>query len=306
MQIFFRLVLWVLVLAALPAQAEVGRAPFLELAKKGWVYELRTARWARDADAPPARINGRDLAGSALCLVGESPHPQTLLVLDSFRALMHEVFGKPLPMRVAGDDLSACGTGRTVYLRLYSGDRPQRAFDDDLRIMDRAFGLGLGGHWPQIVSPGQAQTFFGTRGQPTHLLVKQPGRPSPSQLERRFFASILIEELYQSFTFGMDVPHFDRRVAFVSKLEEYPVNLRHLQWDSAAFMTGLLRSNPGRLCRFDVFMLHALARAPVEQTNSSEFLHFIDARYDDLMRRTEKTVSRAAYSPILNTTCDTD
>ena len=102
-------------------------------------------------------------------------------------------------------------------------------------------------------------------------------------LEQRFFASILIEELYQSFTFGMDILHFNRHQAFTSKLEEFPVDLRHLPWDSPMFMEGLLRSNPAGLCRFDVFMMHALARAPVERTNTDAFLRFIEAQFDDLL-----------------------
>lgn len=289
---------------ALSTQASNDRSLFLELARKGWVYELRSAMWRPDPKRPPITINGKDMAGAALCVVGERPHPQTRAVLDAFRGLVLHVFGKPMQMRFAGTDLSTCGTGRLMYLRLYSGLIPHRAFNDDLRWMDKAFDIGLPRNRDQfILSPAQAQTFFGRNGRATHLLVKQPVRPALTSLEQQFFASILIEELYQSFTYGMDILHLDRQAAFASKLEEFPVNLRHLPWDSPMFMEGLLRSNPAGLCRFDVFMMHAVAQAPVKRTNSDAFLRFIEAQFDDLLGRADHTLAEPAYAPILDQLC---
>ncbi len=280
------------------------RDAFMALAKKGWVYELRTAMWKHDPLIPPIVINGRDLSGAALCVVGEPPHPRTRAVLDTFRALMADVFGKPLPLRYAGEGLDSCGTGRSVYIRLYSDRPPHVAFNADLRRMDEVFEFGLpGGREQFVMSPAQAQTFFGRRGRATHVLVKQPATGAPTELESAFYASILIEELYQTFTFGMDILHFDRDAAFVSKLEEFPVNLRHLPWGSDQYMEGLLRSNPSGLCRFDVFMLHALAEAPVERTNSDAFLTYIDADFDRLETETDVTLSNPDYATILDADC---
>ncbi|MDU9005771.1 hypothetical protein [Sedimentitalea todarodis] len=299
-----RFVLIVFLIVALPAQAGTDRGPFLDMARKGWVYELRSAMWPRAADMPPIRINGRDMAGSVLCLIGEPPHPQTLQVLQGFAALMHEVFGKPLPLRFADTGLAACGTGRIVFLRLYSGATPHGALNDDLRRMDLSYGIGFPkGRNQWVLSPAQAQTFFGRNGMATHMLVKQSRQAVPTALEQKFFASILIEELYQSFTFGMDILHFDLQARFLSKLEEAPINLRNLAWDSPRFMQGLLRSNPARLCPFDVFMLHALARSPVEQTNSPEFLSFIETRFDDLEQLAGATVARAEHALIVDSAC---
>lgn len=281
------------------------RAAFLALAKKGWVYELRTAMWKRDPLIPPIVINGRDLAGAALCVVGEAPHPRTRAVLDTFRALMADIFGKPLPLRYAGAGLEFCGTGRTVYIRLYSDRPPHVAFNADLRRMDEVFEFGLPRGREQVVmSPAQAQTFFGRRGRATHVMVKQPAPGDTTDLEAAFYASIMIEELYQTFTFGMDILHFDPTAAFVSKLEEFPINLRHLPWGSARYMQALLTSNPTGLCRFDVFMLHALAEAPVERTNSDAFLDYIGGDFERLESETNVTLANPDYAPILDLACN--
>lgn len=291
--------------AAGAAGAAPDRATFLDLARKGWVYELRSAIWGRNPETLTMRINGHVLSGAALCVVGEPPHPQTAAVLTAFTDLMAEVFGKPLPTRYAGTDLSACGTGRTVYLRLYSGPVPLADFNRDMRRLDRVYGLGMPRDRMQyVLSPAQAATFFGRRGQTTHLIVKQPEPGvAPTPLASRFYSSILVEELYQAFSFGMDILHFDRRHAFASKLQEFPVDLRHVPWNSPAFMEGLLRSNPSGLCRFDLFMLHALAEAPMENTNTPELLEFIDSRFDDLVARADRTAARAAFAPILDAGC---
>lgn len=285
-------------------QASQDRTLFLDLARKGWVYQLRSAMLRPDPDRPPVLINGKTMAGSALCIVGEIPHPQTKVVIDAFRELVAEIYEKPMPVRFAGKDLVQCGTGRLIFLRLYSGLIPHKAFNDDLRRMDSVYGIGLPKDRDQfILSPAQAQTFFGRNGRATHLLVRQPVQSIPTPLETQFFTSILIEELYQSFTFGMDILQFNRHEVFASKLEEFPVNLRHLPWDSPMFMEGLLKSNPAGLCRFDVFMMHAVARAPVEQTNSDAFLDFIDTEFDDLLARAEHTLAMPAFAPLLDRVC---
>ncbi|SNR67044.1 hypothetical protein [Puniceibacterium sediminis] len=280
------------------------RDAFMALAKKGWVYELRTAMWKHDPLTPPIVINGRDLAGAAICVVGETPHPQSRAVIDTFRALMADVFGKPLPLRYAGGGLEFCGTGRVVYIRLYSDRPPHVALNADLRRMDEVFEFGLPrGREQSVISPAQAQTFFGRKGRATHVLVKQPAPGDTTDLEAAFYASIMIEELYQTFTYGMDILHFDPKANFVSKLEEFPVYLRNFPWDSKRYMQGLLSSNPSGLCRFDVFMLHALAEAPVENTNSDAFLEYIGGAFERLESETDVTVANPDYAPILDVAC---
>lgn len=283
--------------------ATPDRAAFLDIARKGWIYQLRTTMIGRDMSIP-VRINGQTLLGASICLVGERPHLETRTSLNAFRTLMAEVTGKPLPMRYAGVSARQCGAGRTVVIRLYSGRPPGSALTDDLMWMNDIHDFGLPqGRQYSAGSPAMAQTFFGRKGQGTHVMVKQPRRAELSEMERDFYRSILIEELFQSFTFGMDILHFDREAAFVSKLEEYPVDLRYLPWDSEPFMEALVRSNPRGLCPFDVFMLHAVADAPVQQTNEDAFLDFIDARYDDLWQRAERVVADGRFQAILDPEC---
>lgn len=289
--------------AAGPIRAEPDRDSFLDLARKGWGYELRTTMLGRDMSIP-VRINGQDLAGAAICIVGEEPRPQTLEVLNEFRALLTEVYDKPLPMRFAGPTARLCGTGRTVILRLYSHRPPNEALTDDLLWMNETLQLGLPRNRVYMAtSPAMAQTFFGRRGQGTHVMVKQPPHDKATPLETAFYRSILIEELFQSFTFGMDILHLDRDAAFRSKLEEFPVNLMNLPWDSRQFMQGLLESNPSGLCQFDVFMLLAVARAPVEQTTDPVFMDYIDEHYDALLSETRGILADGRFAEIRDTDC---
>lgn len=298
------LALFVLLFASLglPGRADV-RTDALALARIGWGYQLRSAMFRRDATIP-VHINGRDLSGAALCIIGDPPDPQTQEALTAFGTLLQRAYGKPLPMRYAGPEARACGFGRTVVLRLYSGTPPHDALTRDLGWLDRVYGLGLpDGRRYMATTPGMAQTFFGRRGAATHLLVQQAGEAPSGPLQRAFYRSILVEELFQSFTFGMDILKLDRQSAFTSKLEEIPLDLRRLPWGSEAFMAALLRTNPARLCPFDVFMLHAVAASPVDQTTDPAFLEWIDATFDPLSDRARATVSDARLAPILDPAC---
>ncbi|MEL6523534.1 MAG: hypothetical protein AAFQ66_21345, partial [Pseudomonadota bacterium] len=216
-------------LLAIPAMA--GKDEFVDLADRGWNYQLRTTMLGRDLSIP-VRISGQTLAGAALCIVGDPPAPSTRAVLNTFRDLAAHIFGKQIPMRYAGPTSDLCGAGRTVVLRLYSGLPPNKALSDDLNRMSETYGLGLPpGRFYVANSPAMAQTFFGRHGQPTHIMVAQPRGPT-TILEALFYKSILIEELYQSFTFGMDVLVFERDAAFLSKLQEFPVNPQRMAWTS--------------------------------------------------------------------------
>jgi hypothetical protein len=297
----FSLCLLIVTFAASPVLSD--RAGYMDLARRGWNYELRSTMVGRDMNIP-VHINGRDLAGASLCLVGERPHPASLEIIDTFRALAAHVFGKPVTMRYAGPSASGCGSGRTVILRLYSGFPPNRDLSADLQWMNGVYDLGLrAGSDFAATSPAMAQTFFGKRGQGTHIMVKQPRMTELGPLEAIFYKSILIEELFQSFSFGMDILLFDRAATFRSKLQETPVNLFHLSWESHAFMRSLVTSNPSGLCPFDVFMLHAVAEAPVEQTVDPAFIQYIDDHYDDLLAQADATLADDRFASIVDLDC---
>lgn len=284
-----------------PALAD--RGAYIALARKGWLYELRTTMLGRDLSIP-VHINGRDLSGASLCLVGDEPTPETLEVIDSFRGLARHVFGKPIPMRYAGPSARNCGSGRMVVLRLYSGAPPNRALSDDIDRMNEVYDFGLpAGRFYAATSPAMAQTFFGRRGKGTHIMVKQRGNRPPGDMERTFYSSILVEELFQAFTFGMDIIQFDRAAPFTSKLQEIPMDLRHFAWDSEPFMKFMLRTNPPGLCEFDIFMMHAVASAPVDQTNTEAFIAYIDGQFDALLTAARDTMADPAYRPILAQEC---
>lgn len=296
-------IITILITLAASVAALADRASFLELARQGWNYELRTNSPGRD-NSIPVHINGRDMAGVSLCLVGDRPHDASLRVLNAFRALIRHTYETPVTMRYAGQTADQCGSGRTVILRLYSGFPPNQALSDDLEWLNRVHLLGLPlGRFHAATSPAMAQTFFGHRGQGTHIMVKQSALPHLGPLERAFYRSILIEELFQSFTFGMDVMLFDRSSGFESKLQETPFNLHRLSWESRDFMRGLLRSNPGALCVFDIFMLHAIADAPVDQTLEPAFLTYIDREYDHLLARANATVADPRFAGIVSPDC---
>ena len=294
-----------LALMILPTFGLAGRAEVMALAKKGWVYELRTTMIGRDMSIP-VQINGRSLAGASICLVGEAPRQSTQEVLGAFRALLAKVHGKPVPIRYAGPTARLCGSGRTVVIRLFSGRPPNSALTDDLFWMNEAYELGLPVNRVYAAgSPAMGQTFFGRLGAGTHVMVKQPASDDISPLEAAFYRSILIEELFQTFTFGMDILHFASYGAFQSKLQELPFDLRRLPWDSDRFMELLLSSNPSGLCQFDLFMLHAVALAPVEQTNSDAFLAYIDAHYDELAGLMQESLADRRIAGLMDGTCRT-
>ncbi len=296
------LVLLVLVVTQPGSASASQKTDYLELAKKGWNYKLRVA--VRKDKSIPVHINGRDFAGATICLVGDAPHPNTKRVLDAFLDLLDYTFRKPIALRVAGQHAKECGLGRVIILRLYSGFPPNRAFSADLQWMNQVFDIGLpAGREYAVTSPAQAQTYFGRKGKGTHIMVKQPALTQLGPLERAFYTSILLEELYQSFTFGMDVLQFNPAAEFLSKLQETHLNLHRLSWDSRQFMRALVQSNPIRLCAFDVFMLHAVAQAPVDQTNEPAFLEFIDQQFETLRDQSVATLNNARFTEILDPDC---
>lgn len=296
------LVLCALVFANQGPATASEKARYLELAKKGWNYRLRVA--IRKDKSIPVHINGRDFAGATMCVVGDAPHPNTKAVLDAFLDLLDHSFNQSIDLRVGGQHAKGCGAGRVILLRLYSGYPPNRAFSADLQWINQIYDIGL----PKdrqyaVTSPAQAQTYFGRKGKGTHIMVKQPELTQLGPLEQAFYTSILLEELYQSFTFGMDVLQFNPAEDFLSKLQETHLNLQRLPWDSRQFMRALLGSNPMRLCAFDVFMLHAIAQAPVDQTNDPAFIDFIDQQFAALRRKAEATMNDVRFAGIVDPDC---
>lgn len=290
-----------LVLGHTVSAVALDRDTTLALARKGWTYDHPRFQIEH---SDRVRIDGRQMSGAALCLIGEQPHQLTEGVIDVFRTLMAEIFGKPLPMRFAGADASACGSGRVVILRLYSDAPPHDELTKDLRWLNATYGLGLrlrNGRFAP--SPAFAQTFFGTRGQGTHIMVMQPARPDVGPLEADFFSSLLVEELFHTFTFGQDIPIRRRGTDFSSKLQEFPVNVGRLPWTSRRFMRALLKSNPRRLCAFDVFMLHGIARAPGSETAGPDFLAFLDSQFDALSDLAGETMRDPRFGPVVDSSC---
>lgn len=279
------------------------RAAWLELARRGWGYELRKTMFRRDV-AVAVRIHGRDFAGAALCIVGERPHAHSAATIAAFAALLSRAYGKPLPTRYAGAEATGCGQGRIVMLRLYSGQPPNQAMSRDLDWMNEAYDLGLPrGRYYAAGSPALGQTFFGKRGRAAHIMVMQPVFARLDPVEAAYFKSILIEELFQSFTYGMDVLHFDRKEAFRSKLQEIPERRDRWSWSSRGFMASLLRSNPAALCPFDVFMMHAVGLAPTAETTDPAFIDFIETDYDRLAALTAATLADPAVATIVDPGC---
>lgn len=283
--------------------AATHKDSYLDIARQGWSYQLRTTMIGRDMSIP-VHINGRDLAGASICMVGERPNGQSLQVINAFRKLVAQVYGKPVPIRFAGPTARLCGEGRVVVLRLYSGAPPNRALSDDLDWMNQTYQFGLPkGRFYAASSPAMAQTFFGRRGQATHIMVQQTAIPGRDRMEDTFFRSILIEELFQSYTFGMDILQFNREDPFFSKLQEVPLNLHRLPWGSRAFKRALLGSNPPGLCEFDVMMMHAVAGSPADETTMPVFIDYIDQNFDQLVQASRATIEDQTYKLIIDRNC---
>ncbi|MDW4498650.1 hypothetical protein R5H30_11705 [Sulfitobacter sp. D35] len=280
------------------------RSDYLNLARSGWVFEFNTRRMRRPADLPPIRFDSAEVATGEICLFGDPPKALSRQIIHSFTELLREVYERRLAVTFAGREIENCPPHQRVYIRLYSGAPPYARLNADLRLLDREFDIRFPPNWNEPVrSPAQANGFFGRRGASAHLLISQPPTDEMSDLQRDYYTSILVEELFQVVSFGADILKADRESPFLSKLQEAPVNLRYVPWNSERYMTGLLRSNPKGLCGFDVFMLHALAAADLESANSAELLDFIETHFDDLRARTERTLRHAAYAPMIDSSC---
>lgn len=298
------------VLAALWPQATraaaelADKAAYLSLARQGWVFEMRSTLLRRDPALPSVRFDAKAAARGAICVYGAPPRPATRALLGAFDQLLRDLFDRTAPMTFAGAGIEDCPEKARIYLRLYRGDPLIGVFNDDLRRLDRIFGIGLpDDRLQQILSPAQASGFFGRGGDVAHILAPEGGPGPATELEAAFRRSTLLEELFQVVSFGVDIPVFDRDRVLISKLQEHPVYLKHLRWRSPAYMEGLLGSNPGALCAFDVFMLHALAASPFDSSNSEGFITFIDGAFDDLAARAAATMAAPRLAVLFDPAC---
>lgn len=280
------------------------RAAYLALAKRGWVYDLNNRRMRRDPSQPPIRFDSTAVARGPVCLFGDPPHPLSTAIVGAFDHLLHRVFGAAHDVATVPGPITGCPPRQRIYLRFYDGAAPAGPLNDDMRQLDEMFGIGFPTGWVEpIRGPGQTNGFFGSRGAAAHLLVAQPAPGRATPLEHEYFASILIEELFQAVTYGADILKFDRAAPFLSKLQEVPVNLRAFGWTSARYMEGIVASNPSGLCGFDVFMLHALAEAELADSNSADLLTSIDAGFDGLRAQTLATLADPQVAPLLDADC---
>lgn len=279
-------------------------ADLLTLVKRGWVYEIHTSRVRRPADLPEVEFNSPEVALGTVCVIGEAPHPQTRQTIELFNDLLRDVYGRDAPVTYAGGDITNCPPKQRTYIRLYSGYPPYGGFNADLRALDAAFDIRFPKNWQEpILSPAQTNGFFGRNGATAHLLITQPSVAQPNTLQAAFHSSILVEELFQAVTFGADILKFERDIPFYSKLQEFPTNLRYLSWRSDAFMTGILQSNPSRLCGFDVLMLHTLAGANLRNSNSPDLLVYFTENLDALMAKAYATMDDPRFATMLDNRC---
>lgn len=293
--------------APTPAGAGPTKPDYLTVARRGWVFAMRSSSGRRARDLPPIRFDGKATATGPICVFGAPPTAATTAVLTAFEALLAEVFGRRDPIVRPGDGatgIEECGDDGLIHLRLYAAHPPVADYNRDLRYLDEAFGIGLPRDVRRrVAAPAQAASFFARRGEVAHVLVRQARTDAQSPLEAAFHRSILIEELFQVISHGIDVMSFDRTAPLVSKLQERPVYLRRLSWRSEAYMRGLLDSNPAALCGFDVLMLHALARTRLTNSNSEAFLSFVEHRFDELAVRARRTMEDERFAILLDPAC---
>lgn len=280
------------------------RSQYLAVAKQGWVFDFRSSLMRRDADLPPVRFDGREPSLGPVCVFGDAAHPASRAVLVQFERLLQQAFARQAPISFVDGGIAECPPQQRVYLHLYDIQAGYGALDFDLRYLDRQFDFDLSKTRRETIrSPAQGLGFFGREGNVAHLMIRQSEHETPSALERDFYRSILVEELFQVFSFGVDILKFDRDTPFLSKLQEHPAHLMRRDWNSADYMRRLLDSNPRGLCAFDVFMLHAIAGMPVDSTNSQAFLAHLNAQFDILVDRTRATLADPELALLFDQTC---
>lgn len=283
------------------AQAEVTRADLIDLARAGWSYELRTTMRRPGSAGDLPELHARNMVGAQVCLLGEAPTPRTHATLIAFRTLLMRVFGTAPKLIRAGRAVDC--PAATIFLRLYSTRDPTAALNADITTLNTRFDIGLTRAVQMPTSPGQAQTFFGRRGMVTHVLVMQDGPAGAPQAHAGFYRSLLIEELFQSLTFGMDVLHLDRDKPLLSKLEEVPVRAAYLPWRSDAFVAEMARGGTRGLCGFDALMLVALAQSALPRSNGPEFIDETFAHFQNYRAQAADLVRASEFKLLFDPVC---
>jgi hypothetical protein len=298
-------------LAASLAPAALAHPPtrddYTSLVRLGWGYELRGSfRRRAAAGIGPVTEAARALSRSGLCVIGEQPHALAAATVESFAELLEIVFGPPEGAEAVtlAEGPDGCGAVRR-YLRLHSRPGAGDAMRRDLITLDAMHGLDLPRGWQaRLVSPGQAVTLFGPAGPVSHVLVRQPPPgAAASRTELALLRSILLEELFQSVSFGLDVPRFDPRVPALSKIEERPVRIGRRGWETPEVMAELLRATPRALCGFDVFILHALAEAGDGAQTPADLPSVVESRFDSLLAAAARTLALPAVAVLLDPAC---
>jgi len=287
---------------ALPSFA-VTKSEAILLAERGWKYQYRGTFRRHVPDLQASHLLAKTMPNRDICVVGDTPHPQTLQTLAAFRTLIGSVFGDLGGLDTAAVRVADCPTSASVFIRLYSRRLPDHAFNQDLQDLNVKFGIGMTDHPQSILSPAQAVTFFGKSGQVTHIAMLQPHRPKLAPWQEQFYRSILIEELFQTYSFGIDVFKAERGGPYASKLQESFTDLRRLRWTSRKYMEGLLASNPSGLCEFDAMMLHAVQAVPSSTDTSTGFIEFLADNFEQLITAARSTILSPDMEGLFDPAC---
>lgn len=292
-----------LLLWPLTAAAETpSREDILNLARAGWTYELRTTMRRPGSAALVRNLNARAMAGAEVCLLGEPANDRSLQTIAAFTHLWQIAFNTA-PRFIHAEKITDCTPSATVFLRLFSNSNPTAALNADLKALDQTFGLSLSQRPQFPSSPAQAQTFFGTEGMATHIMVTQAGPWALPDWHHSYYRSLLVEELFQSFTFGMDILHLNSEQPFFSKLQEAPLYTQHLPWRSDDFIRSMLHSSPRGLCGADLVMLAALGETELERTNTAAFTSFVSDNLDRFLTAARLWQSDPQVQLLLDPAC---
>lgn len=286
----------------MPAKA-VTKSEFIALAERGWKYEYRGSFRRGVSKLPASHLLAKTMAKRDVCLLGEEPHPLINDTMEEFRTLLRDIYGDIGQLVSGVPTVIDCPETSSVFIRLYTRRLPNLVFNRDLQDLNVKFAIGMTGQSQSILSPAQAVTFFGKKGKATHIILLQPQLRPMSPLQIRFYRSLLIEELYQTYSFGIDIFKAKPGGPFMSKLQEGFVNLQGRRWTSKDYMKGLLSSNPDGLCEFDAMMLHAIGAVPETVESSTGFIDYISENFEQLLLAAQNTIGQADISKMFDPGC---
>ncbi len=298
----FLTIILLLLASVLPA-ASADKAELIALAERGWKYEYRGSFRRGLPKLPASHLLAKTMAKRDVCLLGEEPHPLIDEIITDFRVLLGGIYGEIGQLGTRAPTVLDCPETASVFIRLYTRRLPDIAFNRDLQDLNVKFAIGMTGQAQAILSPAQAVTFFGKKGKATHIILLQPHRLKMSPLQIRFYRSLLIEELYQTYSFGIDIFKAEPGGPFMSKLQEGFVNLQGQRWLSKTYMEGLLSSNPDGLCAFDAMMLHAIGAVPETVDTSAGFIDYVSENFEQLREAAQNTFEGEETSGLFDPEC---